>query len=541
MKSVKVAVRTADAAVNVSWIEQIRASKRRAQDEQAAKQIILRRKVTPARKKSALSSSVAPRPLPSRTSTPPPPSLPPPLPPRNTQPVLGNEQPRGRGDKVEVHDADGNKSTLVHKTQVADTPQWFREIQDEKIHEDTCQKKTQSASPGVEGWCANGAIAAVTPPAEVKSLPTGGSGPAATSDIPTANMPNVSHHVGPPGGNVTASAGKAEAPAAPATPSAASSVDPRFVPAFATFTVSTLTAVCRDDGLGGSRGDSPAIADADESKFSLGEIIFSGRGYGNGDLLGKVTGTTGRNCADDAAVGRTLRSSHAMVFSWTTLNNSSDVNGTNSTNEDASYASQLSARESAPSDIRASARLGEIRIHCRAPEAFMGAGAGTGHERTPTVPGVPPESQDDSSEVAHCLVLRKMTVTPVFALKRQQHELRERQQQRMKPKRNKHMNVRGSARHSPRRGHDARPGGRERSRTPPPLPPRPGAISARKIEARSPAKFICQVSEVRVDVGEIVGHIDTGLSGWLNLRGRWEAEDIAAASKRAEKLSLGET
>ena len=70
---------------------------------------------------------------------------------------------------------------------------------------------------------------------------------------------------------------------------------------------------------------------------------------------------------------------------------------------------------------------------------------------------------------------------------------------------------------------------------PPPLPPRrPHA------QTEFYGGFDAKVPEVVVHVESVAGSIDAGLAGWLNLRGRWEAEDMSEKAERTKRLISGE-
>ena len=75
------------------------------------------------------------------------------------------------------------------------------------------------------------------------------------------------------------------------------------------------------------------------------------------------------------------------------------------------------------------------------------------------------------------------------------------------------------------------------------LPPPPPRVSPPLAQPRAQTEFemfYAKVPEVTVEVGSVAGSVDAGLAGWLNLRGQWEAEDMAAKAGRTERLISGE-
>lgn len=120
---------------------------------------------------------------------------------------------------------------------------------------------------------------------------------------------------------------------------------------------------------------------------------------------------------------------------------------------------------------------------------------------------------------------------------------------------------------------EASPGVSPRTRSPPPLPPRPrtpprsspslhenGTIPPRMLhERKAPAEeqaethgveeknssdgspIEVKVTQVKLEVNSVEGTVDASLARWLNIRGKWDAEDAAAAERRAARFIKGES
>lgn len=313
-------------------------------------------------------------------------------------------------------------------------------------------------------------------------------------------------------------------------------MDARLVPECATLSVGAFALVCRDDRVKStSDGDNVAAFNGPKSGASLGILEIS-------------SDTSNENLAAATAATAGAKQT-SLAVSWNTLTATAgeqpsvpQSTGLGSAKPELSgifrkLFSRHSVRLVPPTG--ASMRLGEVRIQCHPSEA---AAAKRGAEKFPTS--------------SSCVVVRDISATP-SVVGVQPRQLAERdvpielaeseraQQPKSPPARPTLAGVRGAARESKIRdsagdssdGYTSDGGPDDEIRLPPrqsppllpPRPPQPQPLPSLRLQR-------IQVPKVKVHASTIIGNVDAGLAGWLNLRGLHEAEFLAAKARRMAKL-----
>lgn len=345
------------------------------------------------------------------------------------------------------------------------------------------------------------------------------------------------------------------------------SVDARFVPACATVSIGAFTVVCLDDV---GRSINEDAIDRRSCPSSLGKLEISGVGSGcPAGVPGAVEPADAAAASGHpGAIGELDKDvffGNAATICWATLTpaSSSDT-PTSAVNRLLPPKIKLALTGMAkpderngtglvPTGARASAHLGEVRIRCRIPEMTnetmptavpspTSAASAKAQDGTPISPSTPGLKLKKISVVPTIVVLLQRPICatqekaptpspPASTSKEQPRSTTGSSSDRSGGSGsgdiNQHSGLDGSA--SVREKGVPRTGLRQ----PPPLPPR----------SRTPSTsttFNSKVPEVKVEVDTVTGSVDAGLAGWLNLRGRWEAEDLAATKRRAEQLIAGE-
>lgn len=324
-------------------------------------------------------------------------------------------------------------------------------------------------------------------------------------------------------------------------------MDGRLVPERATFSVGAFALVCRDDRVKNSTSDGHDAAvhgltsDAGLGKLEISTDTSHGVLEGNSDTI------------EHHSTAATDGAKHASLeISWTAL--------TATTGEQPSvperpgfglgkpelpgvfhkFFSRNSGIKVAPTGVKASLNLGEVRIQCLPFEAEAQRGAEN-----------PPASSSG-------VVVRNISVDPSVVVVQSRQpgqrnspiklaEPERAQQPTPPPARGTLAGVCGTAQESKMhdstaatsRGRFTIDGGpddkvRPPRQSPPPLPPRPSLPPRRSVQPMELQRF--QVPEVKVRTSIITGNVDAGLAGWLNLRGLREAEGVAAKERRMAKL-----